>query len=293
VSHRMMRGAPWLELETVHLNPATCEPPDPAGGGSPRRSECPQRDKQVKTHYPVSHGGRINMRRLLKISDLQAFYFALTAIFICTGFVYNFFFFRLFHIKVEQFFTLQDYLASSIEKVYLIIVAILFAMMSSYLARYIIREKLKFLHHRFVIVMLYCIPAVIFITGMLMLMKYNEPSGYYLLSFAIYAGGDFIFFKIIFKGNHDSYSRYFYFTVFIFYVLLIASTVIHDRDSVLHKPMHSLKNYQVHFVRDIKINPENSIILEANDNFFFFYDKILNKAYVVPKDGISYIETTR
>ncbi len=97
---------------------------------------------------------------------------------------------------------------------------------------------------------------------------------------------------MIFKGNHDSYSRYFYFTVLIFYVLLITSTVIHDRDSVLHKPMHSLKNYEVHFV-SVKINPDNCIILEANNNFFFFYDKILDKAYVIPKEGISYIETTR
>lgn len=233
------------------------------------------------------------MRRILKISDLQAFYLAIAAIFVFTGFIYNFFFFRLFHIRVENFFTLQDYLAPSIEKVYLIIIAILFGMTSSYLVRCIMREKQKFQHHRLVVVLLYCIPVVIFITGMLLLIQHNNPSGYFLMSFAIYAGGDFILFKIIFKGNHDSYSRYFYFTVFIFYVLLIISTVIYDRDSVLHKPMDSLKKYQVHFVRDVSINPDNCIILEANTNFFFLYDKSLNKAYVIPKDGISYIETAR
>jgi hypothetical protein len=165
-------------------------------------------------------------------------------------------------------------------------------MMTSHLARYIMRERRKFLHHRLVVVLLYCIPPVIFITGMLMVIKYNEPSGYFLLSFAMYAGVDYVLFKIIFKGDHDFYSRYFYFTVFILYVLLIISTVICDRDSVLHEPMHSLKNYQVHFVRDVNINPDNCIILEANSNFFFFYDKSLNKAYVMPKDDISYIETT-
>ncbi len=230
---------------------------------------------------------------MLKISDLQVFYLAVAAIFIFTGFIYNFFFFRLFHIKVEQFFTLQDYLNSSIEKVYLLIIALLFAMISSYLARYIMREKQKFRHHRYVVILLYCIPVAIFITGMIMLIQYNRPSGYYLMSFAIYASGDFVLFKIIFKGNHDSYSRYFYFTVFIFYILLIMSTVIHDRDAALHEPMHSLKNYRVHFVRDVNINPDNCIILEANSSYFFFYDESLSKAYVIPKDGISYIETNR
>jgi len=199
----------------------------------------------------------------------------------------------LFHIKVEHLFTLQDYLASSIEKVYLIIIAILFAMMSSYLARYILREKRKFLHHRLAVVMLYCIPPVISMAGMFMVTKYNEPSGYFLLSFAMYAGGDYSLFKIIFKSDHDSYARYFYFAAIIFYVFLIISTVVYDRDSVLHKPMHSLKNYQVHFARDVHIDPDNCIILEANSNFFFFYDKSLNRSYVIPKDDISYIETTR
>jgi len=236
---------------------------------------------------------RTKMRRMLKISDLQVFYLAIAAIFIFTGFIYNFFFFRLFNIKVEQFFTLQDYLSSSIEKVYLIIIAILFAMISSYVARYIMQEKQKIQHHRLVAVFLYCIPVVMFTAGMLMLIKYKEPSGYFLLSFAMYAGGDYVLFKKIFKGNHDSYSRYFYLTGFILYVLLIASTVVYNRDSVLHEPRHSLKNYQVHFVRDVSINPDNCIILEANSNYFFFYNESLNKAYVIPKDDISYIETNR
>ena len=125
-----------------------------------------------------------------------------------------------------------------------------------------------------------------------MVSKYNEPLGYFLLSFATYVGSNYILFKIIFKSDHDSYSRYFYFTALIFYMLLIISTVIYDRDSVLQKPMHSLKNYQVHFIRDVNINPDNCVILEANSSYFFFYDKSLNKAYVIPKNDISYIETT-
>ena len=144
---------------------------------------------------------RAKMGRMLKISDLQVFYLAIAAIFIFTGFIYNFFFFRLFNIKVEQFFTLQDYLASSIEKVYLIIIAILFAIISSYLARYIMRDKHKYQHHQFVAVLLCCIPLVMFTAGMLMLIKYEEPSGYFLLSFAMYAGVDYILFKKIFKGT--------------------------------------------------------------------------------------------
>jgi hypothetical protein len=121
------------------------------------------------------------MRKMLNISDFQLFYVVIFATFIFTGFINNYFFFRLFHIKVEQFFSLQDYLASSIEKVYLIIIAILFAMLSSYLARYVMHKKQKFQHHRGIAALLFCMPVVIFITGILMVIKYGEPSGYFLL----------------------------------------------------------------------------------------------------------------
>jgi hypothetical protein len=228
----------------------------------------------------------------LKLHDLQVFYLYVTAIFILTGFVYNFLFFRFFGIRVENFFTLQDYLASSIEKIYLIIISILFATISSHVARYIIREQNKFLSHRIIAALLYCIPAVMTAGGILMLVRYKEPSGYFLLSFAIFIAGDFFLFRIVFRGDHGSYSRYFYFTVLIFYLLLIFSAVIYERDYVLSEPMRSLTRYKVQFTRNIKINERDCIVLEANSSYFFFYDKKQNRAYVVPKDGISYIETS-
>ncbi len=227
-----------------------------------------------------------------KLPDLHVLYLYLTAIFVLTGFVYNFLFFRFFGIRVENFFTLQDYLASSIEKIYLIIISILFATISSYIARYIIHEQKKLLSHWIIASLLYCIPVIMTTGGIIMLVDYKEPFGYFLLSFAIFIVGDFFLFKIVFRGDHDSYSRYFSFTVLVFYLLLILSVVVYDRDTVLTEPMHSLTHYKVHFTRSIKINESDCIVLEANSNFFFFYDKKLNRAYVVPKDGISYIETS-
>jgi hypothetical protein len=229
----------------------------------------------------------------LTLSDLHIFYLYLTAIFILTGFVYNHFFLGFFGIRVENFFTLQDYLASSIEKIYLIIISLLFATLSSLLARLIIGSRKHILPHRILTALLYLIPLAMTAGGMVMLVSYHQPYGYFMLSFAVFIAGDFFLFRIVFKGNHGSYSRYFYLTVFIFYLLLIISVVVYDRDSVLTEPMHSLSHYKVHFTRDIKIHEKDCIVLEANSNYFFFYDKKLKRAYVVPRDGISYIETSK
>jgi hypothetical protein len=226
------------------------------------------------------------------MTDLQATYLAVTALFILTGFLYNLLYFGLFNIRVELFFTLQDYLASSIEKVYLIIISILLALAGSSIARFVMREKKQLLQHRVIIASLYIAPAMIFAAGWVLLQSYHEPLGYFVLSFAAYIASDFVLFKAVFKSNHDSYSRYFYLSAFILYILLVISTAIYNRDVVLNKPVHSLKHYRFHFTQDLKIDPENSIVLEASSNYYFFYDKRLEKVYVVSKEYISYIEAS-
>lgn len=83
-----------------------------------------------------------------RITELQTLYLSFTAIFLCTGFFYNFIFFRLFGIRAELFFSFQDYLSSSIEKVYLIVVAILLASGGSHVIRYLLHNQKAILRHR-------------------------------------------------------------------------------------------------------------------------------------------------
>jgi hypothetical protein len=228
-----------------------------------------------------------------KVGDFQNIYFALLAIFLLTGFIYNYVFFRFFDIDVEQFFTIQDYLASSIEKLYLIIVAIPFAIISSYIAKYFVTKRHDNLHRRILTYVITISPVITMIIAIVMIYNFNNPIGYYLLSFAIFTGCDYLLYKIIFKGDHGSYTIYFYLNTFIFYLLIIISTAVIERDSALNEPLHSLQKYRVHFTREFNINQNTCVVLAATDLYFLFYDKQLDKVYVIPKDGISYIETTR
>ncbi len=76
------------------------------------------------------------INKIFRLSHIQSIYFAILAIFLLTGFIYNYVYFKFFNIDVEHYFTIQDYLASSLEKLYLIVIAIPFAFISSYIARY-------------------------------------------------------------------------------------------------------------------------------------------------------------
>ncbi|GFE60715.1 hypothetical protein [Geobacter sp. AOG2] len=225
-----------------------------------------------------------------RISEFQTFYLSFTTIFLCTGFFYNFVFFRLFNIRAELFFTLQDYLASSIEKVYLIVVAILLASGGSHVIRYLLKEQKKLLGHRLFQGFLYLFPLLLFVAGLIVIMKLDNPTGYYLLSFSVYITCDYLLFKIIFKGNHESYSRFFILTVLLLYLLLIGSTIIIDRDAVYKEPLNELKRYRISFSDRVHLKQAPLVLLEANSSYYFFYDKQTRQSIVMRKEMIDYVE---
>jgi len=230
---------------------------------------------------------------LLRINEFQTLYLSFTAIFLSTGFFYNFIFFRLFGIRAELFFTLQDYLASSIEKVYLIIVAILVASGGSHVIRYLLREQKVILSHRILQGLLQLLPLLLFTVGIIVIVKFDKPAGYYLLSFAIYIVCDYLLFRIIFKGSHETYSRFFILTVFLLYILLVGSTIIIDYDAVYKESLNDLKHYRIQFTKGVNFNQLPLVLLEANSNYFFFYDKQTQRSVVMRKEMIEYVENLR
>ncbi len=236
-----------------------------------------------------------NLRKAFSfnVSDLQAFYLGFTALFLCTGFFYNYIFFRLFGVRVEIFFTLQDYLGSSIEKVYLIFFAVLVASVSSHVARYLLREEKILLRRRILRAALYAFPVLLFLAGIIVIVAFDNPFGYYLLSFAVYISTDYVLFHLVFKGDHASYSRFFLLTVFLLYLLLLGSAIIIDRDAIYGEPLYELKHYRIHFTDNITLDQGPLVLLEANSTYYFFYNKQERRAVVMPRTMIEYIENLR
>ena len=225
-----------------------------------------------------------------RINELQTLYLSVTTIFLCTGVFYNIIFFRLFGIRAEFFFALQDYLSSSVEKAYLIVIAIGVASGGSHVIRYLLREKNPSLCHRLFRKTLYLFPMILFACGLLLVIRFDIATGYYLLSLSVYVLVDYLLFHLVFKGNHESYSRFFILTVVLLYLLLIGSTIIIDRDAVYKEPLHDLKRYQIHFDRSIRLDQGPLILLEGNSSYFFFFDMEHRRSIVLRKEMIDYIE---
>lgn len=159
-------------------------------------------------------------RLSLNITNAQSFYFVLIIVFLVTGFIYNLIFFRLFGIRVELFFSLQDYLSASIEKIYLITISVLVALGSSQVIKYLLKGSNLIGKNKLLTMFLYAMPIVLFAAWFILIRLNNNLNGYYILALAIYICFDYLFFKILFNGNHESYMRFFIGAV-IFYIFLL------------------------------------------------------------------------
>ena len=226
----------------------------------------------------------------LKVRDIQSFYFGVVIVFLCTGFFYNFAFLRLFGIRVELFFTLQDYLASSIEKVYLIFIAVLFASGSGHVIRYLLRMEKNNIFQRLFHVGLYVFPLIICTAGVSLITTFDNPFGYYLVSLAIYIGIDYLLFRGILRGDHASYKRFFFITVLLLYLLMLGSTILIDRDVIYKEPLYELKDYRIKFDDKIKVDQGPLVLLEGCSSFDFFYNKKEHKSFIIPRRMIEYFE---
>jgi len=94
--------------------------------------------------------------------------------------------------------------------------------------------------------------------------------GYYLLSFSLYISLDYLLFCTVFKGDHESYSRFVILTVFLLYLLLNGSSILIDMDAVYKEPLNQLKHYRVGFDKTVHLDQAPLVILELTATTFSF-----------------------
>jgi hypothetical protein len=63
-----------------------------------------------------------------------------------------------------------------------------------------------------------------------------------------------------------------------------------DRDAVYKEPLNELKRYRILFSDRIHLNQAPLVLLEANSNYYFFYDKQTQQSIVMRKELIEYVE---
>ncbi len=224
-----------------------------------------------------------------KIDEIKAFFPFYSVIFLCTGIFYKYLYLGHFGIDTSKFFTLSDYLATSIDK----IILNLFPIVASFLALLLSPGKPQenatahFNICEFIILLLFSAPGVI------MLVKFNNPSGFYIMGITFMTAIGYIISRTFLNGP-AKYRELFYVMFLLFFISGVWASAMSARFHIENDDISKSKKYSFFFETkkddNFLLKDENIVILAANSNYYFFYDKAEKKTYIIPTKKVIAIE---
>lgn len=217
-----------------------------------------------------------------------------SVLFLCTGFLYNWYFLRYFGINIQYYFSISDYISSSIGKIFITlstVIPMFLLLMWDYFfpgnqsKRNTLKPKRNKFLQPFWVFRTIILPIIIIVAVYL---KIFELFLFSLMLFIIlYAGG--IILKYVMKLKHPEIKYYISFSILFFLVNLFAQATI-DIYYISSKKTNDLKKYEFTFVDESIIEHNDFILLSSNSQYFFFYDKKNELPIIIPTNKIKTIK---
>lgn len=247
---------------------------------------------------------RKELRELVEIEEIEqqpkidfpmdklAVIFCIASIlFLCTGVLYNEIFLRKFGIQVSNYFTLSDYVASSVDHIYNIIIGLLIALALIIVTRKIegenieeTRKQFKFIYYANELLPYFIIAALVLCT--IRTFYENDPVRHYILLaliLAIFVDYSPKYFLKYFNNPHIVGLVCYFVLIFLGWTI---ATALYKAENLKNTAKLVDREYEIIFDGTMDFNPTNMVILTATSNYYFFYDVKERKTYVVSRQKI-------
>ncbi len=213
-------------------------------------------------------------------------------LFFISGFIYNQFFFSYFGINLSHFYSVSDYLTSSLNKIYYAILSVGGSLILSYFLfpEFFYGETPKTPSSTIAkLIDNIVFSSLIPFFGLIAILNYfflKDAKGFYL------GLRGFLFFLILrnsakvlvfFKNPIRSYIILM--SLLIFFGNIIFS-VAEDIHTILTSDIKDIKEYSVEFDNKLQLNDQNLVLLGSTPNYYIFYDKINFSSHVIPTKKI-------
>ncbi len=232
--------------------------------------------------------------------NLTYFFGVLTTIFILTGYIYNRFFLGFFGVDVSHFFSVGDYLSTSIDKIYISGVSVLIGITFYIYGIYNNfqtdnrNELLEISPQKDPIVIPFVLMNIMLSISTVLCFYRDLPGKYTFLSLLILL-------VLMYLYHNLQINKYFdkpvYISIFvvsmIFFSSNIFSSIMNDQDKIYRGNISDLKKFNFTYNTGINFNDNSWVFLTGNSGYFFFYDKELHKSIIVPRTLVKSIETIK
>lgn len=232
----------------------------------------------------------------ISFDQVKALLWLFSILFLCTGVIYNQLYLTPFGIEVSRFFNLNDYLNTSIDKIFFTIIPLVFVVLITIFlpfeppARPLpkgLAKSFSFARFSFLIMIGFCSFFTIYYFYV------DDERKYIFIPLLVGYGFPFLMKNLTNRFvNIPSHIYYFIFVACFFVSNIIISTM-NERESIYKRNPTDLNRYNIKFEQIVGINPDGLVFLTANSNYYFFYSKKSKKAIIIPSKNITYIETVK
>ncbi|HDN74174.1 MAG TPA: hypothetical protein ENG16_04030 [Archaeoglobus sp.] len=208
-------------------------------------------------------------------------------VFFISGLVYNLIYLGSFGIGLSKFFTLNDYIATTIDQFFVkaLILGGSFALgcWSYKVERSSKAEKVETWFHKFADYL----PVIIIIalTGILAL-YFDLRDAYWLfvmglsiLCFELFLG---LLLKLSFKYAREPLRVFFYANILILFFLNVTFYAKYQAERIIKSDLSDVKKYHVVFADDVKLDESKLVLLSSTRDYHFFYSKENGNTYIIP-----------
>lgn len=234
----------------------------------------------------------------LKVEHITFVIGLTTTLFIITGYIYCKFYLGFFGIEVAEFFSLGDYVAMSVDKIYIAAIGTAVGIYW-YLQGLHDRAKERIRDLHFDVERRHSnYPRVIVMGGLVVC----TVLGYWMDLQGRHQSAAFLgLFILMLIYNRLPTERLFkndiYITLFVIAILYfgahIYGSIMMDIDFINRSNVDTLKRYRIVFNKDIGVDEDSLVLLGRSSDHFFLYDKQKSKAYVISKQDVRLFETIR
>ncbi len=266
----------------------------------PRLSRELKKERRARTK---AHRGRIREQAEEKkntstlvfefsFHDAKAVFGVASVLFLCGGYIYNRLLLGHFGVDVARFFQINDYLATSLDKISItgltVIVNIILAFLywsPSYLAARKRMSNRRLFFEDFPFYM----TAVLLPLALVSSFYLDLPGKYSMLLLLLMIITSKWVFRLSqhFKNRQLGYIIITY--VSLFFGLLFARA-FEDREQIAKKAESAAIRYHTSLQADIQVPTEGLYLIASNSRYYFFFSRELRKTYVMPKKNVSLIE---
>ena len=234
-------------------------------------------------------------RKALKIeftaTEIVALLSVASSFFLISGYLYNRLLFREFGIDVSKFFTLSDYIASSVSQIGATFASAFLSLVAFFWGEHLVSRKSLFQHRYDQKKFAFLPSALVGMSLTFVVLGYFDNvklfyTGLYLsiILLALFLLPDLCR-KYFNKPRPAHYVLLFIVYSFSYLWLSLGYTI----DDLRYEELQKQKKYDVEFKENISLPSSDFVLLAANSDFFFFLDEN-RKVHIYSKDLVQYLE---